>query len=142
MTKLFGREYHWILKGKTPVAINDVLAWGKWFETADRTVKKTEIQQYEVSTVFLGLDHQFSMDEDALPLLFETMVFENLDEPVVSKFEFNGRLIRKEYDKISLEGIDGYMMRYSTWGEAEAGHEAIVALVRRSLMRVVNGGHA
>ena len=31
----------------------------KWVETADRVVSKTEVADIEVSTVFLGIDHQF-----------------------------------------------------------------------------------
>lgn len=61
----------YILKDKSPVAIDDGLEWGKWFETADRTVKKTTVADVEISTVFLGLDHQHF---NGPPLLFETMV--------------------------------------------------------------------
>lgn len=49
-----------------------------------------------VSTVFLGIDHNFS--SDGPPLLFETMIFDDYDS--------------------------GDMWRYSTWEEAEAGHKS------------------
>ncbi len=52
-----------------------------------------------VSTVFLGLDHQYG---DGPPLLFETMVFPK--------------------DSYS----DLYCERYSTYDEAEAGHAKAV----------------
>lgn len=92
-----GMNDKYILNGKEAVICNDLLKWGKWFETADRTVKKTEVGDAEVSTVFLGLDHNFGRGE---PLLFETMVFGG------------------EHD--------GDQDRYSTWEEAEKGHEKMV----------------
>jgi hypothetical protein len=51
----------------------------------------------EISTVFLGLDHNFGQGP---PLLFESMVFGGED--------------------------DGEMVRYSTWEEAETGHKLLV----------------
>jgi len=89
---------NYIPDGHTPIRVPDLLTWAAWFETADRTVKKTSISDgADVSTVFLGLDHQFG---DGPPLLFETLIFGG--------------------DR------DGDMWRYSTWEEAEAGHDAVV----------------
>lgn len=56
-----------------PVLEPDLIRWGKWFGTADRTVKRTEFGEITLSTVFLGLDHNFFSDND--PILFETMIF-------------------------------------------------------------------
>lgn len=53
------------------------------------------VNQHRVSTVFLGLDHQYG---DGPPLVFETMIF-----PAGSWSEV-------------------YCERYSTWAQAEAGH--------------------
>ena len=50
----------------------DVRAWGRWMETAARHIGDTTINGFRVSTVFLGLDHQF---RGGPPLIFETMVF-------------------------------------------------------------------
>lgn len=91
----------YILDGHTPVAESNLLRWAVWFETADRTVEKTYIQDCEISTVFLGLDHQWL---DGPPILFETMIF-------------GGKL-------------DGECWRYSTWEEAREGHEAAVEKVK------------
>ena len=57
-----------------PVACEDVLRWGRWFEGADnqRIVAKTPFGDGEVSTVFLGLDHSFT---GGPPVLWETMIF-------------------------------------------------------------------
>jgi hypothetical protein len=66
-------------------------------------VARTELPDgVSVSTVFLGLDHRFG--NNGPPLVFETMVF--------------------------CGALDGEQVRYSTWAEAEAGHEAMVARVR------------
>lgn len=99
----------YILHGTTPVPEADLLAWGRWFETANRQVAETWVTPaIRVSTVFLGLNHQWG---SGAPLLFETMVFGlGEDHPLAD-----------------------YQERYSTWHEAEQGHEAVVALVRQAL---------
>ena len=52
----------------------DLHAWAQWIETADRHVAHYAHDDFEVSTVFLGLDHNFSGEGD--PVLWETMIFE------------------------------------------------------------------
>lgn len=88
--------------------IDDVEQWSELFgarhEGDDRwwRVGNTQINdEVHVSTVWLGLDHSFG---DGPPLIFETMVFGG------------------EYDD--------WTERYSTWEQAEAGHERIVAALR------------
>ena len=61
---------NYILKGHEPVPCEDILEWGKWFETGDRTVAKSRVKKMKVSTVFL--DHNFGGGQ---PILFETMIF-------------------------------------------------------------------
>ncbi len=59
-----------------PVREPDVLKWGKWFESANekRIVSQVKLENgVRVSTVFLGIDHNFCMDGP--PLLWETMIF-------------------------------------------------------------------
>lgn len=81
---------------------DDLMEWARWFETADRHVAKTDIGDgIHVSTVFLGLDHSYG---DGPPMLFETMIFGGES--------------------------GGDQWRYSTWEEAEAGHERAVQLAR------------
>jgi len=89
---------YYILKERQPVEAHDALEWGRWFEKADRRVALTEGDIVSVSTVFLGLDHQF--DGNGPPLLFETMIFGG--------------------------PRDEETHRYGTWEEAEAGHKALV----------------
>lgn len=91
---------YYILDGKTPVKEPSVIKWAVWFETADRIVRKDDLSKCEVSTIFLGLDHQWF---DGPPLLFETMIFGG--------------------------DHDGKQWRYSTWEEAEIGHQEAMRLV-------------
>lgn len=68
-------------------------------------VGKDFVNDVEVSTVFLSLDHSF--DNTGPPLLFETMVFPN-----------------------PLSRIECYCARYSLWDEAIAGHEKAIKWVK------------
>ena len=61
----------YILEGHNPVWVDDTITWGKWFETADRHVAKTAINdEINVSTVFLGVDHSFGGGPPPPPLYF------------------------------------------------------------------------
>lgn len=60
-------------ENREPVPVEDILEWAKWFEKADRVVRKTPTPNGEVSTVFLGIDHRFA--GDGPPILWETMIF-------------------------------------------------------------------
>ena len=73
------------------------------FAQTDRAVARTEIRPDPiVSTVFLGMGHAYGLGP---PLLFETMVFPDGD-------------LWDEHE------------RYTTWAEAEAGHQAMCDRVR------------
>lgn len=98
------------LLGKIAIPCMDLLEWGRWFQTADRSVAKTQVGPLWVSTVFLGLDHRMIGTGD--PILFETMVFGG---------------------DASSEWGDSYQERYSTWGEAEAGHARAVEWAKAKL---------
>lgn len=79
--------------------------WCDLCETKDgqerRRVGWDEVNGYEVSTVFLGLDHGFT----GRPLLFETMIFGKGDE-------------------------DGYQIRCSTWDEAVEMHKEAIDWIK------------
>jgi hypothetical protein len=92
----------YILNGHAPVLERDMIAWGRWKATANVHVALTEQYGVKISTVFLGIDHNFF--GESLPILFETMVFGG--------------------------PMDGEQRRYSTWDEAELGHATIVALAK------------
>src|SRR5438094_10208068 len=83
-----------------PVEEPDLLTWGRWMETAERHVAVDQVRDVKVSTIFLGLDHNYG---DGPPLLYETMVF--------------GGPLDQELD------------RYATRDAAIAGHAAMLARV-------------
>lgn len=84
----------YILENKKAIPA-DLLTWARWFEGADRRVNETLVNSdIRVSTVFLGIDHDFV--GNGPPLIFETMIFGGLH--------------------------DQWQDRYSTWEEALAGH--------------------
>lgn len=64
---------HYILGKDKQVVPASLMDWATFMERADRTVGKTSVSGFEVSTVFLGLDHNFS--GEGPPVLWETMVF-------------------------------------------------------------------
>ena len=89
----------YILEGHEPKPVDDLLEWGRWFETADRRVDQTEIGPYFISTVFLGLDYDYT--GKGPPMLFETMVF--------------------------VGGDEVFCARCSTWDEAVKQHQNAVS---------------
>jgi len=99
----------YILDGHDPVEEPDVFKWCAWFERTDRHVAKTRVNGVYISTIFLGLDHQFG---NGAPLLFETMTFAEDGAPI-------------GFDQTICE-------RCSTWEQAEAQHERVCAMVREA----------
>ncbi len=98
----------YILKGKIPIPCSNLYEWGRWMEDNDRIVARTMVSDTLVSTVFLGLDHSFTHPE---PILFETMIFDD-----------------------NNKDLDGEGERYSTWEQAEKGHESYVRLVKEKVL--------
>lgn len=108
---------HYILNEKKEAVLSDLMTWAKSFERIDRKVAHTKLKKVFISTVFLGLDHNFF--EEGPPLIFETMVFKNeIKETEIGEelFEF--------HDDLEQE-------RYSTWDEAIAGHKKWVKVYKR-----------
>lgn len=93
----------WILRDRKPVAAGSLTEWAAWFEqfdnrrVADDSIEQPEHDPVRVSTVFLGIDHNFG--GAGPPLLFETLVFGG--------------------------PLDGETYRYATWDQAEAGHRLL-----------------
>jgi len=92
-----------------PKVCDDVLQWAAWFESHDRSIARTDIKvtrngkgDIYVSTVFMGIDHNFARRGD--PVLFETMIFGGPH--------------------------DGYQDRYTTRGAALKGHEKAIAVAK------------
>jgi len=82
---------------------NATLEWAEEFERADRQICRDELPgNVRVSTVFLGVDHNYG--ETGPPLIFETMIFGG------------------EHDD--------YQERYATEVEARVGHARALALAK------------
>lgn len=91
-----------VLEGHTPIPVTetDTPRWARMIEDSEsRRVAKTTVGDADVSTVFLGIDYNWT--GKGPPLVFETMIFGG------------------NYDQETW--------RWSTWNEAEAGHTRIVA---------------
>jgi hypothetical protein len=95
---------YYILEGKTVYPTEDIIHWAQNFELSNRIVAQSEISGIHISTVFLGLNHNFSGEGE--PILFETMVF-------------GGK-------------YNGYTGRYCTWDEAYEGHFKVCELVTKN----------
>jgi hypothetical protein len=106
----------YILLDRTPVAV-DMMTWARAFQRRhDKTVAgkpdpwsvaNTEIGNIRISTVFLGLDHNFRGGE---PILFETMIF-------------GGPLNDEQW-------------RYRTYAEAERGHQDAVTKAKIAAAKI------
>jgi len=105
---------YYILKAGEPVRCDDALEWGRWFEAATKSGDRLIAQDRDehaapdgvlVSTVFLGLDHNFS--EKGPPVLWETLVFGGV--------------------------LDGEMDRYSSRAAALDGHQRMCRRVNGTI---------
>ena len=86
----------------------DMFAWAAMFEMTDHHVAEDWIDGVRISTVWLGLDHNWA--DVGPPLIFETMIFEPEDDDL---------------------DMDQYCWRWSTEVQALAGHDQAVAMVRQ-----------
>lgn len=101
-----GSRYY-VLEGREPKLV-DMMTWATYLEKANRHVAETEVTPgVRVSTVFLGLDHNFF--GEGPPILFETMTFSDYGETGTG------------------------FGRYATWAEAELGHMEAVEELQASL---------
>jgi hypothetical protein len=117
------RSPYYILEGDTPVPVNDLLEWGRWFDDYHkRIVARTYLSRVGdelptddllmrpadttamVSTVFLGTDHGYRWltHVKSPPILFETMI------------------------EVDGAGFLAPQWRYATAAQARATHARIV----------------
>jgi len=94
------RSLHFILKDGKPIPAT-VMEWAEWMEKNEKHIAENNFDGVRVSTVFLGLDHNFHIDKP--PILYETMIFGG------------------KYDQ--------YQDRYETVEQAIVGHLYAVNLV-------------
>jgi hypothetical protein len=100
------RPKYYKLLGRVAVPVRHMMDWAVWFEKNGPCHVAQDVvgSVFFVSTIFLGLDHNFSGVGD--PLLFETMILDTSDS-------------------------DGfYQTRCSTWGQAEAEHARALEIAR------------
>lgn len=70
-------KYYKLDENKKVVPCHDGLEWGKWFYRIENIRVDSEmIDGHLISTVFLGISHDFSGSSDAGDI-FETMIFNN-----------------------------------------------------------------
>lgn len=94
----------------------DRFGFRKDFDINNRFNLKTRIERYVISTVDLGVNHQFI--EGLPPLWYETMIFdvENIGEE---------------------NSLSWYQERYTTEEEARKGHQEAIEFVKKFLMEVL-----
>lgn len=97
-----GRRLHWRLLDDGTVEPCTLEEWANEFQDMKRCVGFDSVDRWDVSTVFLGLNHNYSFS--GLPLIFETMVFEWVEG----------------------ESHSRGCWRYSTKVEAEEGHQKVL----------------
>jgi len=92
----------YILEGKKPKQVESLIEWSEWYSKSNHLVKRTELPDgVIISTIFLGQDTRIS--KAFPPILFETMIQGGLH--------------------------DMYVEKYSTWEDAEKGHEKAIRIV-------------
>ena len=92
----------YILDGHTPIPCEDEKKWSHWMASTDVRIRYDTFGENEVSTVFLGLNHNFSGCGE--PILFETCILSGV--------------------------LQGELRRYETWEAAEVGHAEIVDRIK------------
>lgn len=102
-----GRRFYdwaWQFENANRHVAEDILLGGEEI-TGELPKKHNRLAGIRVSTVFLGVDHNFFGD-GRRPIVFETMIFGGPH--------------------------DGYQERYATWEEAEVGHRRALLLARNT----------
>lgn len=111
-----------------PIPCYDMQEWNDFLEHR-KHVAKTTVGEHWVSTVFLGLDHQWG---DGPPLLYETMVFENEEKMTEEVTLPSGAVIpSRPYH----ESLDDYAQRHSTRELALEWHRHVVAELEDKMLR-------
>jgi hypothetical protein len=93
-----------------PVLCKNIREWGDGMQQVGRTLACETVAGFDVSTVFLGIDHSF---HGGPPVLWETMIF----------------------DKERNTAFDGYQKRYTSRAAALAGHAEAVRMVLRATVQ-------
>ncbi len=106
-------QFYYILDddGK-PRPIDDRAQWSKWFGNIEnRRVAFTELKQYWISTVFLGLNHAF---DGGAPILWETCVFKKKTKG--AKYDETVEMKRYTSKNLALSNHERMVKRYGKNG--------------------------
>lgn len=105
LSMLIMKDFYILDENKEPFPTDDHKAWAEWFsDFENRSVCRTRLihdekSPMDVSTVFIGIDHNYEKGDD--PVLFETMTFcDDKNECV--------------------------MLRYTSYEKAVSGHELLL----------------
>lgn len=90
-----------------PKIEEDLMKWAQWFGSAQRIIAIDTVDEADVSTVFLALDHSWGSEH---PILWESMIFGG--------------------------ALDGTQQRYSSKEEALAGHAELLSWVKQRLNEI------
>lgn len=104
-------KWYWLDEDKRPwpvladfdtkEGLGEFKNYNDWlYDPENKRVSRTQVDEYDISTVFLGFDHSFNGDT---PILWETMIFDDKG--------------------------DVYMRRYMSHEDALNGHNKIVELM-------------
>ena len=76
----FGYNFMYYIEADGKILQASFLQWAEMFDNTDRQIKYTKFEDplYEVSTVFIGIDHNFATG--GKPLVYETLVTTSTDE--------------------------------------------------------------
>lgn len=98
----------------------ELFGYRKGFNYETRFNLKTQVGKYEVSTVDLGLNHQF--DESLPPLYYETMIF------------IKGDTFGERYEEENP--FEYYQERYATEEEARIGHQKAIDYIKENICQL------
>ena len=100
-----------------PIPVS-LTTWSTWFgRFPNRRVALTQVGDFQISTVFLGINHRFCAGPGLPPLVFESMVFDHSEEGTQYIAMATG--LHPFYE-------DREQLRYCTWDEAMKGHQDLV----------------
>lgn len=118
------KSLFYVLKDKLAVPCEDLTEWSLAMQYDQNRVAQTVIADgIWVSTVFLGIDHNYVEGQE--PLLFETMAFQVEGSQLVEQIEFSSRRER--------DSFFGSARRDSNWGDAERSHKLVCDELRQRM---------
>jgi hypothetical protein len=111
-----------------PVPCPNLLRWARWFELSRERWHKTDrIGPLRVSTIFLGLDHNWG---GGRPILWETMVF---NDDMRGYHTFRGKRFYFSHDQGQWRHrsrTDAYRFHRQMVADLTAKHEAALKVIK------------